>query len=325
MFTGLYLPPGIVGTCPVCPLHSCPALLVIPALVVEIWLGRSLSLYRRFCAPLQGHYSTARTRTVQRFGYSHPLAGPRDSVVLSALLVVVFLAETAVSTLLSVDIGRSLRLGMQLLPAVLLFFLVTEHFDGPRDIRLLYLTFSMLGIVLASRMLWVAWHANGTINLRVTRLGIPLLVDPNDLTFLAIIAPLSFVLLCHEARQSLCHHCWALHLPEPMCCVRFQESDSCTDHDNFSDLYHASYTQRRRRLATGLAALLALLLLALLLNALCFPNAQLVEKVIRSNYGTLSGRTPLWSAVTLFLDAPVLGHGPRTFGVFSIDLKKKIF
>ena len=119
--------------------------------------------------------------------------GPRDSVVLSGSAGGVFLAETAVSTLLSVDIGRSLRLGMQLLPAVLLFFLVTEHFDGPRDIRLLYLTFSMLGIVLASRMLWVAWHANGTINLRVTRLGIPLLVDPNDLTFLAIIAPLSFL------------------------------------------------------------------------------------------------------------------------------------
>src|SRR5215470_3312812 len=30
-----------------------------------------------------------------------------------ALLVVVFLAETAVSTLLSVDVGRSIRLGMQ--------------------------------------------------------------------------------------------------------------------------------------------------------------------------------------------------------------------
>ena len=75
-----------------------------------------------------------------------------------ALLVVVFLAETAVSTLLSVDIGRSIRLGMQILPAALLFFLITEYFDGPRDIRLLYLTFSILGIVLASKMLWVAWH-----------------------------------------------------------------------------------------------------------------------------------------------------------------------
>src|ERR671935_2439647 len=69
-----------------------------------------------------------------------------------ALLVVVFLVETAVSTLLSVDVSRSIRLGMQLLPAALLFFLVAEHFDGPRDICLLYLTFSILGIILACKM-----------------------------------------------------------------------------------------------------------------------------------------------------------------------------
>jgi O-antigen ligase len=77
-------------------------------------------------------------------------------------------------------------------------------------------------------------------------------------------------------------------------------------------------TQRRRRLATGLAAILTLLLLVLLLNALFFPESQLVNKVIRHDYGTINGRTPLWSAAwTLFLSAPVVGHGPHTFGVFS--------
>jgi O-antigen ligase len=76
-------------------------------------------------------------------------------------------------------------------------------------------------------------------------------------------------------------------------------------------------TQRRRRLFTGLGALLALLLVTLLLNALFFPNAQLVDKVIRSDYGTLSGRTPVWAAAwTLFLDAPVLGHA-RLHASFS--------
>src|SRR5262249_42703886 len=105
-----------------------------------------------------------------------------------ALLVVVFLAATALSTLFSVDIGRSIRLGMHLVPGLLLFFLVTEYLDGPRDIRFVYLAFSALGVVLASRMLWVAWKATSVADLRVTRLRIPLLVDPNDLTFLAIIA-----------------------------------------------------------------------------------------------------------------------------------------
>jgi O-antigen ligase len=206
---------------------------------------------------------------------------------------------------------------MQIIPAALLFFLVTEHFDGPRDIRLLYVTFSMLGVVLASKMLWAAWHANGTVNLRVTRLGIPLLVDPNDLTFLAIIAPLSLVLLCREARQA-CRIIAGLSIFLSLCAACVFRSRTAVLTTIISLTCITLLTQRRRRLATGLAALLALVLLAFLLNVLFFPNSQLIEKVIRSNYGTLSGRTPVWAdAWTLFLRAPVLGHGPHTFGVFS--------
>jgi O-antigen ligase len=234
-----------------------------------------------------------------------------------ALMVVVFLAETTVSTLLSVDIGRSIRLGMQILPAALLFFLVAEHFDGSRDIRLLYLTLSMLGIVLASKMLWVAWDANGTVNLRVTRLGIPLLVDPNDLTFLAILAPLSLVLLYREPR-SACGIIAGFSIFLSLGTAFVFRSRTAVITTVISLTCVMLLTQRKHRLATGLAAIFTMLLLALLLNALIFPNSQLVEKVIYGNYGTLNGRTPLWSAAwTAFLSAPVLGHGPHTFGVFS--------
>jgi hypothetical protein len=102
----------------------------------------------------------------------------------------VFLAATVLSTLMSVDRDRSVRLGIQILPAVLLYFLVAEHFDGSQDIRLLYLTFSAVGLVLASMVLWAAWHAIDANNVRglISNLRMPLLVVPNDLTFLAIIA-----------------------------------------------------------------------------------------------------------------------------------------
>src|SRR5882724_1077527 len=207
-----------------------------------------------------------------------------------ALLVVVFLSETAVSTLLSVDIGRSTRLGMQLLPAVLLFFLVTEHFDGPQDIRLLFMTFSMLGVVLASRMLWVAWHANGTVYLRVSSLGVPLLVVPNDLTFLALIAPLSLVLLYREPCQAT-GIVAGLSIFLSLCAAWVFMSRTAVLTTLISLACVTLLTQRRRRLATGLAAILALLFLVLLLNALLFPDAQLVVKRIR-NWGTINGRTP---------------------------------
>jgi hypothetical protein len=60
------------------------------------------------------------------------------------LAVLAFLAVTAVSTLASEDIGRSVRLSAPLLPGVLLFFLIAEHFTTTRDTRLLYVTLSTL-------------------------------------------------------------------------------------------------------------------------------------------------------------------------------------
>ena len=58
------------------------------------------------------------------------------------LAVVVFLFAIALSTLVSEDIGRSVRLSAPLLPGMLLFFLVAEHFTSPQDTRLVYITFS---------------------------------------------------------------------------------------------------------------------------------------------------------------------------------------
>src|SRR5688500_5970713 len=51
---------------------------------------------------------------------------------LLTISVLVFLASVGVSTLVSEDIGRSVRLSAALLPGTLLFFVVAEHFDGIR-------------------------------------------------------------------------------------------------------------------------------------------------------------------------------------------------
>src|SRR5262245_3187622 len=50
-----------------------------------------------------------------------------------ALGLLGFLLTMAVSTLVSKDIGRSLRLSIPLLPAALLFILIAEHFKSLRD------------------------------------------------------------------------------------------------------------------------------------------------------------------------------------------------
>ena len=118
------------------------------------------------------------------------------------LAVVAFLSATALSTLVSEDIGRSLRLSAPFLPGVLLFFLVAEHFTSPQDTRLVYITFSLVGRGLASILLWFAWKNGGPIgNAKIPDVGIPILVVRNDVTFLALVAPLSLVLLFHEPHR----------------------------------------------------------------------------------------------------------------------------
>jgi hypothetical protein len=110
--------------------------------------------------------------------------------------VLVFLVATGLAVLVSEKMGRSVQLSAPLLPAVLLFFLIADHFHGPRDTRLLYLAFSVVGLGLASVLLWTVWR-DGWVSPRtwVSEMGSPMLVVPNDVIFLAVVAPLSLALL----------------------------------------------------------------------------------------------------------------------------------
>src|SRR6266852_4757160 len=91
------------------------------------------------------------TRTRTALSARSPLAVP----------VVVFLAATGLSTLLSADIARSLKLSTPLLPGVLLFFLVAHPLDGTHQVRRLFGAFSVVGLGVASVVLWAAWSNRG--------------------------------------------------------------------------------------------------------------------------------------------------------------------
>jgi predicted permease len=110
--------------------------------------------------------------------------------------VLVFMVATGLSILVSKDMDRSVRLSMPLLPAALLFLLIAEHFRSAQHTRLLYVTFSMVGLGLASAVLWTAWGNSWAVpdswRSWVPDVGSPMLVVPNDGTFLAVVAPLSY-------------------------------------------------------------------------------------------------------------------------------------
>ena len=92
-------------------------------------------------------------------------------------------------------------------PGTLLFFVVADHVDDIRGTRLLYMTFSIVALGLGLVLLWTAWKDGWVSPLSprtwVLHTGSPIFIVPNDVTFLAVVAPLSFVLLYREPRSAV--------------------------------------------------------------------------------------------------------------------------
>jgi O-antigen ligase len=222
------------------------------------------------------------------------------------------------STLVSEDIGRSMRLSAPLLPSLLLFVLVADHLEDLRHIRLLYLACSVVALVLAVLVLWAAaWHGHGGAGLRALispGLGAPILVVPNDLTFLAIVAPLSLVLFYREPRGGLAIVAAASTVLS-LGAICTSESRTAALTLLIGLVATVVLVEPRRRLLSGLAGVFALICVGLVANALLFPESQVITRLARD--WTLSGRTEFWStAWTMFQEAPLFGKGPHTFGVF---------
>ena len=230
--------------------------------------------------------------------------------------VLVFLTSVGVSTILSENVGRSIRLSTPFLPGTLLFFVVVDYFEGLREVHLLYLTLSAVALGLAVVVLLAAWQGHGGTNVRtlVSSLGIPIVFVPNDLTWLAVVAPLSLVLLYSEPRGGI-GLVAATSIFLSLCAICITRSRTAALTMGVGLICVAVIVQPRQLLIRSLAGMLALLGTALLVNVLLFPESQLVAKF--TSKWTLSGRTTLWStAWAMFREAPLVGKGPHTFGLF---------
>jgi O-antigen ligase len=248
--------------------------------------------------------------------------------------VLLFLIVTALAILVSKDMSRSVRLSTPLLPAVLLFFLIADHFHRPRYTRLLYLTFSVVALGLASVLLWTIWR-NGWVSPRtwVSHAGSPILIVPNDVTFLAVVAPLSWVLLYREPRSAMgLLAALSLLLSVGVMCLLLSAVALLT----MLTAITCVATLVRPRL--GIAYGLGILTLALLVDGcLGFPLVAKIGHNWAADSGYLwtgdssrlweaesmriwYGRLPVWvTAWAMFLEAPVLGHGAHTFVYRAAD------
>jgi putative inorganic carbon (hco3(-)) transporter len=230
----------------------------------------------------------------------------RSPLILPVLL---FAGATSLSILGSVDVSRSLQLSAGLLPALLLFFLISEHFVDVADMRLLFFVLSSVALALAIMLLGIAMTHRG-MGPRdwITTLGSPILIVPNDVTFLAVLAPLSLALLyCKPYCAAAVLTVVSLILSVFVACVYQSRGALIT---LVAGMVCASALIRPRlSLICGFSALA----LALLVDALLgFPLVTKFATQLENH-----SRFPLWlAAFAMFRDAPLLGQGPHTFVSF---------
>jgi O-antigen ligase len=205
---------------------------------------------------------------------------------------------------MSTDVRRSLQLSAPLLPGVLLFFIVAEYFPRSEALYWLYLTCALLGLVLSLHLLrTIAKVGVGNPGIWIAAAHVPILLTPNDVTFLAVLSPLSLSLFALKTRS------WM----GGVALASF-----------FLSALTICLLQSRVALCTLLIAVVAVTALGYVRGGLAFTVASVVLfvfidwfhgfPIVEKFTAMREARVALWlSAWSMFLDAPLLGHGPHTY------------
>jgi len=232
--------------------------------------------------------------------------------------VLLFLGITAASMLMSSDAAQSLRLSAPLVPAALLFFLIGDRFETVGHTRALYLTFSLVSLGLSGWLLWNAW-LDGWVspNVWAQHAGTPLLVVGNDVTFLAVVAPLSLALIYGHPRRAIAAIS-GLSILFTVCVIGLFLSRGALLALVVS--LGCASALIRPRLAIACGALL-LGVTVVVDAALGFPLASKFAAAWTSELPRVSLWQQAWST---FLDSPWVGHGPYTVTYIAADQRESM-
>jgi len=230
-----------------------------------------------------------------------------DIQPVSFVLILLFLGTSAASALAGRNWMLSLRGSVSLLPALLLFIVICFHFTKVNHFLALCFTFSAMAVALTLSILYHVWSVGGN-NTRswIEATGSSILAVPNDLVFLAILAPFALVQIQRKPKgfgAMMAYFALALSLATAVV-LRSRVTFLAL----FVSLIGTSFLVRPRlaRLIASVVVIGTVLLDGLLGFRLISRFTSLLE---------LGTRVSLWSAsVRMFLAAPMLGQGPHTFG-----------
>jgi O-antigen ligase len=220
--------------------------------------------------------------------------------------VLFFVVSFGLSTFVSINVERSLFFSASLLPAGLTYFLVAGTFQSLSQVRKLLCSFSAVSIVVSVMLMTQAFANPGaTPSIWIADLASPILVVPNDLVFLAVVSPISMALF----------RCERDHLVRILAVVAIL----------LSVIEIITYQSRTGiftlLISTGVCAWFIRPRFALIGAALVIALGGLVDGLLGfpllAKFGHIADtQLSLWLAAwAMFLDAPLLGHGPHSYGL----------
>ena len=225
------------------------------------------------------------------------------------LAIILFLSVQAITVYFSTDPQASLLLSAPLLPAILVYYIVSTQVRGVGSLRMICLAISVVALALAIAVLWTAWRSPWTSTYRwAAHLGSPMIVVPNDFTFHAVAMPLSALFLGRKhgyAERIVAGLSIAVSLAA-ITLLRSRISLLAA----FVSLMLFSALKRPRLVIISAVSMLAIFVAtdAVLGFALLGKFGHLV------NDEGVTGRISLWSAAwAAFLESPWTGQGPHTF------------
>jgi O-antigen ligase len=239
---------------------------------------------------------------------------PNLSRSLAVIPVLAFIAARLVSSLAAPDALGSLQFLAPFLPALLLFFVLSEWVGTRHHITAICVSLTVAGFVLTTTLLAVSWLSD-TSDADAWAHAAPssMLVVKNDITVVAILAPLALAaawLRPHRVVQLIVIGFFA-SLIAVIGVVQSRTAllTTVVAIAAFAVLARGRSSTRRARVLLMLGGLVAV---AVAVDALA--GFRFAHKVIHDWQG--SGRLALWAAaLAMFRDAPLLGHGPSSYGL----------
>ncbi len=266
----------------------------IISITVPSWLNTTL-VFVSFCGILVALFGEC-----SRFSLKLPLVLP----------IAIFVLLSFLSVLLSIDFKTSLEPTLLMVPTLIIYFLIVELFNI-KLVKLLYLTFSIVAIIISITLLQVFFdsHAHSRF-VWIAEAKHPLLVVPNDLIFISLIAPLSFSLF-YKKPFSVIGLLAFISLLLSISIIVFFQSRGAVLTLLFSLGCVALLLWPKRLKALTVLVVLVFMFIGILILVDKTQDSVLLNRFINDLW---TNRLRLWIiAWYMFLDEPLFGHGIQTF------------